>query len=242
MQLSDRRDVSNDGTGILGGCEVNLYRGHGNRARRTFDTYVRADDAPQSVLEIGCGYTTLFALHALAENVREHETLAQNTCREIERPEFFAVPHAPRMTCIDLYGHPRGTAALAFAAAETLGLSRYLETHIVDFRGYAKALDDALKPFDLVFLDCGGYENLHAFLQEYWPQVNPNGGLVLVHSLLTNVEGIMILKELKLRQATQNFMDYELVSILEPHKSWQNSVTILRRTTAYFDPIYSMSP
>jgi predicted O-methyltransferase YrrM len=197
---------------------------------------------PKSVLEIGCGYTTIFALQALAENVREHEMSAQGPRRSLDRPEFFAVPHSPRMTCIDLNCHPSGTAGLAFAAAAELGVARYMEAYKVDFRGFAAALDASVKPFDLVFLDCGGYDNLSAFFDEYWPHVSPDGGLVLVHSTLTNIEGLAFLKDLKLRQATRDFLDYELLSLLEPHKFFQNSVTILRRTAGYSDRIYSLSP
>ena len=39
--------------------------------------------------------------------------------------------------------------------------------------------------------------------------------------------------ELKMRQATTSFTDYEMVSLVEPHKWNQNSCTLIRKVSEY---------
>ena len=72
--------------------------------------------------------------------------------------------------------------------------------------------------------------------------MNPDGGLWLIHSTLTNLEAIAFVRELKLRQATKAFNDFELVSVLEPHKVAQNSFTLIRKTSGYAERLYTMKP
>ncbi len=97
-------------------------------------------------------------------------------------------------------------------------------------------------PIDFAFLDCGGYANYQAFMEEYWPLINPDGGLLLVHSTLTNLEGLAFLKGLKLRQATGGLAEFELLSLLEPHKTRQNNCTLLRKIAGVSDRIHSYQP
>ena len=75
------------------------------------------------------------------------------------------------------------------------------------------------------------------FLAEYWNLVNANGGIIVLHSTLTNMAISSVVANLKLRQATDAFNKYELLSLLEPHKLSQNSLTMIRMTTALRTPI-----
>ena len=83
----------------------------------------------------------------------------------------------------------------------------------------------------MVWFDCGGYRDYVDFLELYWPLVKPSGGLVVLHNTLNNLHLSHVVKEKKLEQATSRFQEYELLSILEPQKFRQNSVTVLRRTS-----------
>jgi hypothetical protein len=96
--------------------------------------------------------------------------------------------------------------------------------------------------FDFVWFDCGGYAEYERFLEEYWSLINPDGGLLLLHSTLTNITIREVLTKLKLRQATTGFNDFELLSLLEPHKRFQNSVTMIRMTSGYRHRTYSINP
>ena len=61
-------------------------------------------------------------------------------------------------------------------------------------------------------------------------------GLTLPSTLLATTQHML------LRQATDAFNKYELLSLLEPHKLSQNSLTMIRMTSALLTPIYSMHP
>ena len=57
----------------------------------------------------------------------------------------------------------------------------------------------------------------------------------MLHSTLSNYRNWVWLQDLKLQQATTGFRDFELLSLLEPHKWAQNSCTVLRKVSGH-DP------
>ncbi len=188
---------------------------------------------PKSVLEIGAGYTSLFLLQALADvNGREQaERAAKDEPGTTLLPDYVDAPKAPaRLHVIDNLSHGKTTADQLEASAERLGIGDPLTMHVADFVGYADKLPEEAVPFDLVWLDCGRLDLLQHFRKAYWPLVNKNGGLILIHSLSTNFHGQMFLSELRLSQATTHFNAYEMMTLLEPHKARQNSVTMIRVT------------
>lgn len=213
---------------------------------------------PQSVLEVGMGYTTPFILQGLADNTADHHAERQLIGKALATagpegpdaidglplalPDHYREVHTPRLHAIDDLSHPHTSAQQVAELAADRGLAEHLVGHNGDFRGYSRKFDRADLPFDIVWLDAGDYLNFRAFCSEYWDLVNPDGGLLLIHSTLTNIEGLCFLKSLKLEQATTGFNDFELLSLLEPHKTGQNSVTLIRMTKGYAERVYSMSP
>lgn len=185
---------------------------------------------PRHVLEVGAGYTTLFILKALADNMKavEDEKAQIRSGQTTLLPQYYRTPYQPVLHAIDTFGHPQSTAQKTEAKAKALGIAGPLRLHNADFRGYAAQLPPAELPLDFVWLDCGGLPNYMAFQNEYWKLIDPNGGLLLIHSLVTNLQGQFYLNQLKLAQATNSFHAFELLSLLEPHKGVQNSVTMLR--------------
>jgi hypothetical protein len=143
------------------------------------------------------------------------------------------------MQAIDA-GKTRGDKVLA--AVTQLGLDALLTFHHDDFHGASQTFAAATMPFDFAFLDCGGYSNYQDFMDEYWPLVNPDGGLLLIHSTLTNFEGLAFLNSLKLKQAMGGLADFESLSLLEPHKTRQNSFTMIRKVVGVRDRIYTYQP
>jgi hypothetical protein len=185
---------------------------------------------PRHVLEVGAGYTTLFILKALADNMRavEAEKVQMAGGQTTYLPQYYRQPYQPVLHAIDTFGHPDSTAQKCEAKAKALGIDGALRLHNADFRGYAGRLPQAELPLDFVWLDCGGLPNYMAFQNEYWKLIDPNGGLLLIHSLVTNTQGQFFLSQLKLAQATNSFHAFEILSLLEPHKGVQNSVTMVR--------------
>ena len=98
----------------------------------------------------------------------------------------------------------------------------------------------------LLWLDFGDGDRLDEILLDkgYWSLVDPNGGLVLVHSTLTNSASREWLDRMKEDEAAAKYGPFEILSMMEPHKMRQNSVTMLRRKGAgqeemYNEPIFT---
>jgi predicted O-methyltransferase YrrM len=221
---------------------------------------------PRSLLEIGAGYSSAFILQAIADNVsdvaRESEIMKtqargdqQDRVQWLKNkivhgrhplplavPEYYQVPHEPTLTIIDNMSHSSGTAGQVQKIADRLGLNHLLHFQKGDFRGMSKSLPERILPLDFVWFDCGAYEQYRAFLCEYWDLINPNGGLLILHSTLTNFQLRSIVVDLKLKQATDHFNKFEMLSLLEPHKWRQNSVTLIRMLPKDGEKVYTAEP
>jgi predicted O-methyltransferase YrrM len=221
---------------------------------------------PQRVLEVGAGYSSAFILQALADNREEdrrHRELMRGQVRldqhvgltrlthgtgllrrhplPLALPEYYDSEHNPKLAIIDNDSHPASTASLVQQIAGTLGLSDLLEFHGGDFRGLSKKFHGQ-PPFDLVWFDCGSLDEYTDFLEEYWGLINPDGGFLVLHSTLTNLQIRYVVQGLKLKQATEQFNRFELLSLLEPHKWRQNSLTMIRMLSPRTEKLYSVGP
>lgn len=219
---------------------------------------------PKVVVELGCGYTTLFLAQALrdaAADAAVERSLEWQTKKSnwlywgsqrgaklinewanlgayfgngslLRRAEEV---YRPMLHCVDTFtaegdspGHYTSAAAFKRAAKE-LGVRQVLTTHQRDWVDWANRLGPDFPPIDLLWWD--GFQPPQ--FPVLWPRVNPDGGLCVLHSTLGNSRNWAWLQELKLKQATTGFNDFELLSLLEPHKWAQNSLTALRRTSGY---------
>ena len=219
---------------------------------------------PSRILEVGAGYTSLFLLKAIADNEsdrRKHQRVAdwlrsemgespdelkQRAEKEmpLRRLEYYAEEDVSqaKLVLIDSLQNLGSSAELVQKEATKLGFDDKLEQHACDFRDCASELRLQEPCFDLVWYDCGYYQDYKDFIDLYWDMVNPNGGLLLLHSTLTNVTCRAVLDEFKRRQSGPEFNDFEVLSLLEPHKYQQNSVTLIRRTSAFQPPDYTIEP
>jgi len=205
---------------------------------------------PRSVLEVGLGYTTPFLAQALADNVAEHEadrrTLAEAPADDRRRAllsrEFHDSPYRPRLHAIDDYSSAETSAPRVLEALRALGIDPLLALHEGDFRGRSREMDRAALPLDLVWFDCGNLPEYIAFMAEYWPLVRPEHGLLLLHStywhLSVELHGVEhrhlicgpVANEIKRQQVAAGFdARYEVLSLVEPHKVNQGSVTLVRK-------------
>lgn len=204
---------------------------------------------PRRVLEIGSGYTTLFILQALADNV----TAYHNNKRRLQLsargqqddftalliPDYYKSSYDPYLLSIDDFSHKQTTAHMVPAIAETLALSQYLRWCASDYTTAVSDMPDTYLEFDLVWLDCGNYEEYVSYMRTVWPRVNRDGGLFVLHSTETNFEAQAFIRLMKIRQATTDFRRFELCGLLEPHKWRQNSIAIFRVTEDLVDRFYS---
>ena len=198
-------------------------------------------ERPRKILEIGAGYTSMYILKALSDCdslIKEEKNNV--TSNNLINPDYFNNIRPAKLHIIDDFSHGKTTADKVLKKAQDMGFKDLLKFHEADFLNYADKLPKEDLPFDLIWLDCGNLSKYYVFKKFYFPLVNKNGGLILIHSLQTNFHGQMFLKDLKLEQATLSFNKYELISIQEPHKLRQNSLTILRSVEKLRTNIYSV--
>src|ERR1043165_4658914 len=219
---------------------------------------------PRRLLEIGAGKTTPYLLQALADNVADHKAEAvglaaktaayeratrkkrspsakmqwADTYPELANPAYYVADYEPALHVFEI-SEPHAAAILGVVA--DLGLEHLLRLHRCDFRGESRRLSDSGGAIDFAWLDCGGYEEYLAFFEEYWPLINDDNGVLVMHYTISNPLIGHIVKDLKLKQATTLFNDFELLSFIEPHKFRQNSFTIVRRTAGFRDDLTLVS-
>jgi hypothetical protein len=203
-----------------------------------------------AVLEVGMGYSTPFLAMALRDNIRENEEDLSILAKSLRSPAeearvglLASSPHignyAPKLHVIDDYSLPGSTAHGVQRALVDLDLASLVVEHHGDFRGRSATLPEGTK-FDLVWFDCGGPRELFDFVREYWALVNPREGMLVYHlgywGLPMKGHAPMIVaaspmtNELKRLQAELGEdAPFEVMSLLEPHKVHQGSVTMVRR-------------
>lgn len=213
---------------------------------------------PERVLEVGGGATSLYLLRALADNAAdvererrqlrakqnaydrgwEDETLAAQHRGDVlawlERPPALGLPdyyervRSGRLTSVDKRSSPYTTAGGANDVARALGLDSWLTTVDCDFREVDRVLADS-DHIDFAWFDCGGYQDYRDFIDLYWDRIDDDGGLLLLHYTLTVPNHERILAELASEREQRGA--FEMLSLVEPHKLMQNSVTLVRRCT-----------
>lgn len=211
---------------------------------------------PRRVLEVGTGYTTPFIARALADNIADFEhgsrQLVSKTRdflkalgshphgeerkREQEKwvttepalasPQFYALPYAPRFLAIDSLTLPTSSASKVCGVLGKLGLHNYVTLIDGDFRSVHDQIGPEFLPIDFAWVDC---DQTLDFFDQYWKDINPQDGLVVIHWLLTDKGGETVLEYIKSKCRVNQ--DLELVSFWEPHKIAQNSLTIIRKIT-----------
>lgn len=202
---------------------------------------------PERVLEVGMGYTTPFLAAALAEVddlVRsESRALAEKTrpylaagrdldeawlCAEppLLTPTFYLEPRRSRFVAVDNLSIADSSAGQVQDVLRELRLDDRVTVINADLRDSVNLLPADLTPIDLAWVDV--WECLF-FFDHFWERINPDGGVVIMHYLMTYPEGEAIIKYItKFQQANPG--ELEMVSLLESHKLIQNSLTIIRRT------------
>ena len=197
---------------------------------------------PQRLLEVGAGYTTPFIAQALRDVTESREVEARDADNPNHVVEHYTEPYAPKLLCIDNHTLPDSTSAKVQSLMGELGLDDLVEFVNADFTTYTDEIDQSFLPLDFVWFDCGALKEYFLFFNNFWRYVNPKGGLLLMHSTLTNLEISTFIKSIKLLQATSDFNNIEIMSLLEPHKKSQNSVTMFRRTTEVEETLYTIQP
>lgn len=211
---------------------------------------------PARVLEVGMGYTTPFlaaALDEIEDRIRvESQGLARKTQPyladgieldetwlktqpELVNPSFYLEPYRPIFVAVDNLSIAESSAARVREVLRELGLEHRVTIVNADLRECIDLLPEELMPIDFAWVDA--WECLY-FFDHFWELINPDGGIVVMHYLMTYPEGEAILKYLaKFQQAHPG--ELEIMNLLESHKLMQNSITMLRRTSGVVNRRYA---
>jgi predicted O-methyltransferase YrrM len=207
----------------------------------------------KKVCEIGAGYTSVWILQAMKDNDDEmkqiHSLQSKGQCRMLDidwtiHSKVDSInSESSRLLCIDNCEHQKETATGARAVAYTLGLSDYFEFR----KGDAFDLSLGAETMDLLWCDFGVGGRMKDFIASHWKSIRP-GGYLICHSTMTNENTRMWLEAVRSRQAVESTGippdDYVELSLMEPHKRFQNSISILQKRRneigdSFHEPIYS---
>ncbi|RKT19424.1 methyltransferase family protein [Streptomyces sp. 1114.5] len=202
---------------------------------------------PRRVLEVGMGYTTPFLAKALAEAEELAEAEAAALVRKTQPylakgweldeawidsepalllPAAYHEPYRPRFVAIDDLSDPDSSAGRVTEALTGLGLAERVTVVNSDMRGAVGRLPAEFRPIDFAWVDA--WDCLY-FFENFWELIDPDGGIVVMHYLMTYPEGEAILEYIADTQRLKPG-EFEVLNLLESRKLRQNSMTVLRRT------------
>ncbi len=208
---------------------------------------------PRSVVEFGMGYTTPYIIKALADNQKDYQNELTQLVTKTEKiyqsgntaedqkdwflsqptgadPLFYEQDYQPMLYAFDDYSEEYSSAPKVMEALSVLKLERFINLSKFSAVGHSSIISKQHSPIDFAWNDALDYQ---AFFDEYWPLLNPNGGLMVFHNTVNGCpKSAMFIKDLKLKQVNQ-FADFELLSFFEPHKLHQNSYTIIRKISGF---------
>jgi len=211
---------------------------------------------PRRVLEGGMGYTTPFLARALAEVESlvsaEAKALVDKslpylrTGRELDEawlgsdpallvPTYYRSPYRPLFVAVDDLSMEDSSAGRVRTVLCELGLDQRVTVVNAALRDCVDRLPADLIPIDFAWVDA--WDCLY-FFEHFWDLINPDGGIVAMHYLMTYPEGEAILRYIAETQRLRPG-EFEVLSLLESHKLRQNSITVLRRTSGVLERRYS---
>eukprot|EP00300_Choanocystis_sp_HF-7_P034465 c4722_g1_i1.p2 GENE.c4722_g1_i1~~c4722_g1_i1.p2 ORF type:complete len:231 (+),score=53.93 c4722_g1_i1:691-1383(+) len=212
---------------------------------------------PTRVVEIGAGFTTVFLLQALADNYAEIEhhwrflVAGANKCGEADwgvAGEIRRLRENPGVLhCIDNLAHEHTTAHKVQDASTELGLNKFLSLHVQDASEFLSEAQASEQTYDMLWVDVGAGKGMKALFDVCLERLDDRGGYILVHSTLTNtLMRNWLDSERDLKAAcggSGRGFELHSLSFLEPHKRFQNSVTLFqKRGNGFAEPIHSQYP
>ena len=190
----------------------------------------------------------LSKLHKKTENLEKKDLSIIGNLN----PEYYVKPYEPIHICIDDFSMESSTAKLVLDELKKNNFSDKIFVIKSDFRGQSREILNKFGKINLTWFDCGGPPEYKDFISEYWSLVE-SGGYVLFHftfSYLFKIDnfekdnyekmGRMIKNKkyaevyAKVKNELSSFlknkkMKYEIISLVEPHKYRQSSITIVKK-------------
>lgn len=206
---------------------------------------------PPRALAVGLGYTTLFLLQALADayaEARSDYELMQSESGDAGRREILHdieadhVPQRGRLVALDDFSDDGGRLTHMLRCISHLGLDVHLELHRARYD--EGVLERQTAGFQLAWVDCGHQLDYAELTNRIWSLIEGDGMLGVHYTYVDVVaevsggrERIVIpgpwLNAVKRQQLSAGLdASFELLSLVEPHKFRQGSLTLLRKNDA----------
>lgn len=151
-------------------------------------------------------------------------------------PGYYLEERPSRLHCIDNITAESSSARFVKSKLDALRLSPFVSDHYGDFWSFDVATAAAADvPFDVIWLDVPvSVRNVMSLLSgPHWKLLNPNGGLLIIHDMLTHEGGQMLVKEFFKADQQKRFNEFEFVGLLEPQRIVQNSFIMIRKISGY---------
>ena len=198
-------------------------------------------ERPDTVVEIGAGFTTLAILRALAVNHAGHAS----ECRRAFDPDpdpifdarYFKAKRRdrrpPRLHVVDNFSAESPDRQRLDAAIEQAGYGAHITVHAMDLQDFAsnhKSILGKRGSIDLLWFDAKTEEYGTAdMLRDYWNSISPTGAIVVHYTtgVLPGNNRFHTLTRDRVRDILEE--EVEVMTFVEPHKTEQCSFTIIRR-------------
>ena len=193
---------------------------------------------PKKLIEVGAGYTSFFILESLKDIKKEIDLEIKNK----NITEYFEGTfqeyinqwgdYSPSFNIVEDFSHddtPKNLEQILLQR-DNDKYCNFIRTDLFDYIDKYKA-----QRYDFVWLDYGDGPTFMEVFNFFFQNLNENG-IIVFHSTESNLWGRYFTSQVKLLQQTRN--DIEMITVLEPHKHFQNSFSIFRKTSN--NPIYSI--
>jgi hypothetical protein len=193
---------------------------------------------PKKLIEVGAGYTTFFILKSLVDIKKEIEKEIENrNITEYFEGEFHDYVsewenYSPNFIVVEDFSHEETPKNLKSILDEK-NVNKYctfIESDLFDYIDKSQEHN-----YDFVWLDYGAGPTFFEVFQFFFENLNENG-IIIFHSTESNLWGRYFTSQIKLLQKSRS--DIEMITVLEPHKHFQNSFSIFRKTAN--NPIHSI--
>ena len=167
-------------------------------------------------------------------------------------PEYYLKSYRPIHICIDDFSIENSNAKLVLDELKKNDLLEQIFLIKSDFRKKSKEIQNKFGKINFIWFDCGGPLEYQDFINEYWNIVE-NDGYLLFHftfsysfeisdfeknpedkmsKMIKNENYNFIYEKIKndlYLFLNKKKMKYEVISIVEPHKQKQSSITIVKK-------------
>lgn len=210
--------------------------------------YLIRSNRAMNVLEYGTGYSTLFILKALSDNLLDFNSEIKDlkakkssyqpaiSPEEFDEwffdksapfydPAYYMRGYKPKLICFEKLPPSHEYTQKLLTIVDKLKLTPFLMLIQGEPCGQSEKIPKEYLPIDLAWNDDDSY---YKFFNEYWDLLNENNGALLYHNTISATS--LVVSELeKIKIKLESIKEYEWINIVEPHKLHQRSFTMIKK-------------